>query len=33
MVAAAGGISPRARVLGSLTSAGFAAALAYALTR
>ncbi len=31
MVASAGGVSVRARVLGSLTSAGFAGALAYAL--
>jgi hypothetical protein len=30
MVAAAGGVPVRARVLGSLTSAGFAGALAYA---
>jgi hypothetical protein len=33
MVAAAGGVPVRARVLGSLTSAGFAGALAYALKR
>lgn len=33
MVAAAGGIPARARVLGSLTSAGFAGALAYALNQ
>ena len=33
MVAAAGGAPVRARVLGSLTSAGFAGALAYALNR
>jgi hypothetical protein len=32
MVAAAGGVPVRARVLGSLTSAGFAGALAYALS-
>jgi hypothetical protein len=31
MVAAAGGVPARARVLGSLTSAGFAGALGYAL--
>jgi Domain of unknown function (DUF4267) len=33
MVAAAGGVPVRARVLGSLTSAGFAGALAYALNQ
>jgi CelD/BcsL family acetyltransferase involved in cellulose biosynthesis len=33
LVAAARGIPARARVLGSLTSAGFAAALAYALAQ
>ena len=33
MVAAAGGIPARARVLGALTSAGFAGALAYALNQ
>jgi hypothetical protein len=33
MVAAAGGIPARARVLGSLTSAGFAGAIAYALNQ
>ncbi len=33
MVATAGGIPARARVLGSLTSAGFAGALAYALNQ
>jgi hypothetical protein len=33
MVAAAGGVHVRARVLGSLTSAGFAGALAYALNQ
>ena len=33
MVAAAGGVPARARVLGSLTSAGFAGALAYALNQ
>ena len=33
MVAAAGGIPVRARVLGSLTSAGFAGALAYVLNQ
>jgi hypothetical protein len=33
MVAAAGGIPTRARVLGSLTSAGFAGALGYALNQ
>lgn len=32
LVAAAGGVPMRSRVLGSLTSAGFAGALAYALT-
>jgi hypothetical protein len=33
MVAVAGGVPARARVLGSLTSAAFAAALAYALNQ
>ena len=33
MVATAGGVPVRARVLGSLTSAGFAGALAYALNQ
>jgi hypothetical protein len=33
MVAAAGGIPAKARVLGSLTSAGFAGAIAYALNQ
>jgi hypothetical protein len=33
MVAASGGIPARARVLGSLTSAGFAGALGYALNQ
>jgi hypothetical protein len=33
MVAGAGGVPARARVLGSLTSAGFAGALAYALSQ
>lgn len=33
MVAASGGIPVRARVLGSLTSAGFAGALAYAVNQ
>ena len=33
MVAAAGGVPVRARVLGSLTSAGFAGALTYALNQ
>ena len=33
MVATAGGVPARARVLGSLTSAGFAGALAYALSQ
>jgi hypothetical protein len=33
LVAAAGGIPARARVLGSLTSAGFAGALGYALNQ
>jgi len=33
MVAAADGVPARARVLGSLTSAGFAGALAYALSQ
>ena len=33
LVAAAGGIPARARILGSLTSAGFAGALAYALNQ
>ena len=33
MVAAAGGVPARARVLGSLTSAGFAGALAYSLNQ
>lgn len=33
MVAAAGGVPGRARVLGSLTAAGFAGALAYALNQ
>lgn len=33
MVATAGGVPGRARVLGSLTSAGFAGALAYALNQ
>ena len=33
MVAAAAGVPARARVLGSLTSAGFAGALGYALNR
>jgi len=33
IVAAAGGIPARARVLGSLTSAGFAGALAYAMNQ
>jgi hypothetical protein len=33
MVAAASGIPGRARVLGSLTSAGFAGALAYVLNQ
>lgn len=33
VVAAAGGVPARARVLGSLTSAGFAGALAYSLSQ
>jgi len=33
MVATAGGLPTRTRVLGSLTSAGFAAAIGYALTK